>query len=293
MHISECISQVTVALRGDIVKTMSSAPAQRLRCWSFIAVLACAFQSVAPAELIPVRHKEGTVHGFLVLRAEDGRELAVGDLFQIIRGNQVTSRLLFRFKDGSIDDEVTVFSQRGNFRLITDHHVQKGPSYPHPMDMSIDARSGQVTVRSPGKDGKEEVTTDHIDMPPDISNGLILSLAKNILPETPETKVSMIVATPKPRLVTLAISPHGKDPFSIAGSIRKATHYVIKIEIGGIAGKVAPLIGKQPHDIQIWILGGIAPSFVKEEGQLYQGGPDWSIQLTSPVWPHASDSGSK
>jgi hypothetical protein len=52
---------------------------------------------------------------------------------------------------------------------------------------------------------------------------------------------------------------------------------------------VAPLIGKQPPDIQIWIIGGEAPAFVKEEGILYQGGPIWTIQLTSPVWPAASD----
>ena len=272
---------------------MNSVLAQRLRWWSFLAVLAFVFHVAASAELIPVRHKEGTVHGFLVLRSEEGRELAVGDLFQIIRGNQVTSRLLFRFKDGSVDDETTVFSQRGNFQLITDHHIQKGPSFPHPMDLSIDVRSGQVTVRTPGKDGKEEVTTEHVDMPPDLANGMILSLAKNILPSAPETKVPMIVASPKPRLVTLAISPHGKDPFSLAGSSRKAMRYVIKIELGGVAGKIAPLIGKQPHDIQIWIIGGEAPAFVKEVGPLYQGGPDWSIQLTSPVWPRKSDSGAK
>jgi hypothetical protein len=98
----------------------------------------------------------------------------VGDLFQVVRGDQVTSRLLFRFKDGSVDDETAVFSQRGDFQLITDHHIQKGPSFPHPMDLSIDVRSGQVTVRSPGKDGKEEVKSEHLDLTPDLVNGLIL-----------------------------------------------------------------------------------------------------------------------
>jgi hypothetical protein len=34
----------------------------------------------------------------------------------------------------------------------------------------------------------------------------------------------------------------------------------------------APLIGKQPPDNQIWIIGGEASAFVKEEGFLYQGG---------------------
>jgi hypothetical protein len=234
---------------------------------------------------------EGTIHGFLALRSKEGRVLAVGDLFQVIRGDRVTSRLVFRFKDGSVDDEITVFSQRGHFRLITDHHIQKGPSFPHPMDMSIDVRSGQVTVRSPGKDGKDEVKSEHLDLPSDLANGLILSMAKNIRPETPETKVPMVVATPQPRLVKVAISPSGEEPFSLMGSRRKAMRFTLKIELGGIAGVVAPLIGKAPPEIQIWIIGGIAPAFVREEGPLYQGGPVWTIQLTSPTWPDLPHSG--
>jgi hypothetical protein len=60
--------------------------------------------------------------------------------------------------------------------------------------------------------------------------------------------VSMVVATPKARLVKLTIAPQGEDPFSIGGSRRRATHYVVKVEIGGVAGLMAPLMGKQPRD---------------------------------------------
>ena len=55
-----------------------------------------------------------------------------------------------------------------------------------------------------------------------------------------------------------------------AGHAYKATQYVIKTEIGGVAGVIAPIIGKQPKDIQVWILGGTAPAFLKLEGQLYR-----------------------
>ena len=61
--------------------------------------------------------------------------------------------------------------------------------------------------------------------------------------------------------------------------------FVLKIELGGLAGIVAPMIGKAPPEIQIWIIGGIAPAFVRDEGPLYRGGPIWIIELTSPVWP--------
>jgi hypothetical protein len=259
-----------------------------LRCLSLIAVLAFALQLHTIAEPVAARHLEGTLHGYLALRSKEGKVLAVGDLVQIVRGDQVTTHLLFRFKDGSIDEETTVFTQRGNFKLISDHHIQKGPFFPHPMDLSIDVPSGQVTVRSPENDGKETVATDHMDLPPDLYNGLIIPIAKNFKPDAPETKVSMIVAAPKPRLVKLAISSRGEEPFSLAGFQRKALAYEIKIELGGVAGVVAPMIGKQPPDIQIWIEGGNVPAFVREEGPLSQGSPILIIQLTSPAWPNES-----
>jgi hypothetical protein len=57
----------------------------------------------------------------------------------------------------------------------------------------------------------------------------------------------------------------------------------LKVEIGGIAGFLAPLVGKQPPDSQMWILDGTAPAFVKSEQPLYLGGPLWRIDLASPV----------
>jgi len=236
---------------------------------------------------VAVRHTEGLVHGFLVLRTLEGSTLADGDLIQVARGDRVTSRLVFRFKDGSVHDETAIFSQRHNFRLLNDHLVQKGPAFQHPIEVSIDGSTGQVTVRNADDDGKEKekVVTDHLDLPPDVANGLVLTLLKNIRSDALQTKVSMVAATPKPRMVKLAITPQGEEPFSIGGSSRKATHYVVKVEIGGAAGLVAPLLGKQPPDTHVWILGGEAPAFVKSEGPLYFGGPIWRIELVSPVWP--------
>jgi hypothetical protein len=72
--------------------------------------------------------------------------------------------------------------------------------------------------------------------------------------------------------------------FEASVSGRKATHYVVKVEIGGMAGAMAELVGKQPPDTHVWILRGEAPAFVKLEGPLYLGGPTWRIELASPVW---------
>ncbi|MGD0736765.1 MAG: hypothetical protein ABR976_16660 [Terracidiphilus sp.] len=258
--------------------------------------MTCAWGASVPdkssAQLIPVRYVQGTVHGFLQMRSDDGQILASGDSVQVAHGSLVTARTTFTFKDGSVDDETTVFSQRGSFRLITDHHLQKGPSFPHPTDVLIDARTGQVTVHSTGKDGKEEVKTDHLTLPPDLANGMVPLVLEHIKAGVAETIVPMLVLTPKPRLIRLIISPQGDAPFSIEGSSRKAIHYEIKINIGGIEGMVAPMVGKAPPNIELWIIGGLAPTFLREQGPIYADGPIMTIELASPVWPDAPKAGS-
>ncbi len=264
---------------------------QRLRSWIMITLFICASQPGAQSARVPVRFVMGTIHGFLELRSDDGRVIASGDLVQVAHGSQITARLTFHFKDGSLDDETTVFSQRRNFQLITDHHIQKGPSFPKPIDLFIDCRSGKVTVRSTEKDGKEEVKTSQLHLPPDLANGLVSAIVENLRPGATETKVSMLAATPSLRLVTLSISSRGEESFSVAGAPRKANHYEIKIELGGVAGVVAPMIGKQPPNIQLWIIGGQAPTFIREQGQLYPDSPIFTIELVSPTWPDSPASG--
>jgi len=108
-----------------------------------------------------------------------------------------------------------------------------------------------------------------------------MNAPSDMMPKT----VSMIAATPKPRLVKLAIASAKPERFSIGGSARQATRYVLKVEIGGIAGLLAPLLGMQPPNSHVWILGGDVPAFLRAEQALYVGGPMWRIELASPVWP--------
>jgi hypothetical protein len=237
------------------------------------------------AEQVAVGYTEGLVHGFLALRTLDGGIVAEGDLSQGSHGERVTTRLTFHFKDGSLHEETAIYSQRRVFQLIKYHLIEKGPTFQHPMETSIDVAAGQVTVRTTDDDGKEKMISQHMNLPLDLANGLTLTLLKNIRPRSTPTKLSMVAATPKPRLVKLAIKAQGEEPFSTADTARKAMHYVVKIEIGGAAGLIAPLIGKEPPDVHVWILLGDAPAFVKSEGPLYYGGPIWRIELASPVWP--------
>jgi len=256
---------------------------------SLIILFFCAL--VVPTSLsaagVSVRFREGLVHGFLVLRSPEGKTLADGDLIQVAHGDRVTSRLTFHFKDGSLHDETAVFSQHGAFRLLSDHLIQSGPSFEHPMEVTINTSSGKITVQYK-EDGKDKIETEHLHLPPDIANGMILVLMKNIPPDAPETTISMVAATPKPRLIKLKITPQAEESFSTGDAKRKGMHFIVKVDLGGLTGLLASVFGKQPPDINVWILQGEAPAFVKSEGPLSVGGPIWRIELVSPVWPQAA-----
>jgi hypothetical protein len=243
------------------------------------------FLSTKPlaADPIEVHRTQGTFHGFLVLKTPEGKTLASGDLIQVAHGDRVTSRLTFHFRDGSLDDEVATYSQHKTFHLISDHHIQRGPSFPKPLDMFIDARSGQITSR----DKEQKSTPHHLDLDSDVCNGILLVLLLNIDPATTPIRLSMVAPTSKPRLVHIVITADGEDRVSIGGRRHKATNYRIKIELGGLAGVVAPVIGKQPADVHFWVLGGDAPAFLREEGQFYENGPIWRVDLVSPTFPSA------
>jgi len=242
------------------------------------------------ASPVAVRYKEGLVHGFLVLTTLDGATVADGDALQTVHGDQVTDRVIYHFRDGSLQDETTVFSQHASFHLISYRLVQKGPAFRHASDLSIRTDSGLVTVHYTDDDGKEKDDAEHMKLPADLANGLVPTLLKDLRPQARPLEVSMVVAAPKPRLVKLAITAQGEEPFSLGTSTRKATRYVVKVEIGGLAGVVAPLVGKQPPDSHIWILGGVAPTFVKSEVLSYMGGPMWRTELLAPAWPRATES---
>jgi hypothetical protein len=145
------------------------------------------------------------------------------------------------------------------------------------VDSHIDAASGQVEVR--GKDGKDKQTRLHL--PEDLSNGLLITLLRN-LPQQSDTTVSLLSTDSKPRLVKFIFRPRGEESFSAGGPARKARHFVGHIEVGGVAGMVASVTGKQPADVNFWVAGGKAPAFIRFLGPLFNGGPVWSIEPAAP-----------
>lgn len=256
-----------------------------LQYFGFIAIL----QGSLAAEPIPVRHVQGYIHGFVVLKDTDDKILASGDMVQFPARSRITTNLTLHFKDGSLHEETAVFSQRKTYELLTYKQIQKGPAFKTPRTLSFNTGTKKVSIEYTDKDGQVKTMSEQVDLPPDIANGMIPMLLTDADPNA-ETTLSMLVSTPKPRIVKLKISPAGEDSFSVAGSGAKAIRYSIKIDIGGITGVAAKVVGKQPPPIQMWIAAGNAPVFLKSEGPLYEDGPIWRIELASPTWPKAPPS---
>jgi hypothetical protein len=84
--------------------------------------------------------------------------------------------------------------------------------------------------------------------------------------------------------VTLQVANTGEEPFSVGGSERKATHYVVKVEIGGVAGLVAPPSASSRRTRTSGSPTATCPRSSAPKAPLYNGGPIWRIELASPTW---------
>jgi hypothetical protein len=235
------------------------------------------------AEPVPVRHLEGVTFGFLVLKDMNGETLAHGELKQVVKPDDpvVMADLRFQFKDGSLYREITKFTQRGVFRLVSDQVVETGPSFKEDSESWIDARTGKITVRT-GEKGKKKTVTKKLDLPNDVANGLLFTIAKNLQASAAETVLSMVATSSKPRLLELHVVP-GEEKTVHGGPLAyQAQHFVIHIKVPGAAGAIAPVIGKKPPDIHLWILKSEAPTFIEFEGPLAEDMPVWRIELSAP-----------
>ncbi len=237
------------------------------------------------AASVPVRFVEGVSRGFLLLRTANGVLVAQGDLFQVVRDGEVDSRMVFRFKDGSVFDETVWFTQRSVFTMQKYHLVQRGPAFTEDSEISMDRATGKYHVKTKArKDGKEEVLEGRLDLPPDVYNGMVLTVARNLPPGASDT-VHIVAFTPTPRLIQLELKPAGKQKVLVGELVKTATHYVLKPHLGIWLQLFVRLLGRVPPDSHAWILADEAPAFVRFEGALSTTGPVCRIEQAIPRWP--------
>jgi hypothetical protein len=243
------------------------------------ALWAITLGTAAPAEPISVRHIQLPMHRFMVARSEAGKIIASGEFSQVVQGDEVTMRLTYHFVDGSIDDETTTYRQQGTFRLVRNHHIQKGPFFVKPVDFTVEASTGIATSRTTDRNGRIHVESEHMDLPDDLANGFVGTLLLNVPHNTTPFRVGILAPVGGGRLIRILISPEGEQSFHTAGQTLKATVFRIHPELGGIVGVIARLIGLQPKDVMVWVLEGEEPAVVRIVGQLGGYGPVVNSEL--------------
>src|ERR1700740_2154262 len=129
--------------------------------------------TAALAEPISVRHIQRPMHRFMVARSEDGKTIASGEFSQVVQDDEVTMRLTYKFVDGSIDDETTTYRQQGTFRLVRNHHIQKGRFFVKPVDFTVEAATGIATSRTADKNGKIHGEREHMALREDRATGVV------------------------------------------------------------------------------------------------------------------------
>ena len=237
------------------------------------------------ADPVRVHFPEGITHGFLVLKSLQGQTLAQGEITALPKGDQMESRLTWRFRDGSLQDEMVVYLQKPVLKLLSYKQIQRGPSFPADVEVAFTREPSRYEVKQREKGQKE--TEEHsgtLELPDDVYNGMTATVLNNLAKDEVAT-AHVLAFTPKPRLVKSTMRAVGEDPIIVGDARRTATRYLVDLEVGGVAGVFAKVAGKEPPDLKFWVLAGPVPAFVKFEGPLFVAGPVWRIELSSPRWP--------
>jgi hypothetical protein len=242
-----------------------------------LAIALC--RPAAHAEQITVKHVQLPMHRFMVARSEAGQIIANVEFSQAVQSDQVTMDVIYRFVDGSIDDEETTYTQQGTFRLVRNHHIQKGPFFTKPVDFTVEAATGIVTSRTIEKNGKMHIESKHINLPDDLANGFVGTLLLNVPHNTSPFRVGMLAPVGGGRLIRLLISPEEEQTVQLSGRSLKATVFRVHPELGGIVSVIARLLGIQPKDVMVWVLEGEEPAVAVVVGQLGGSGPVVSADL--------------
>ena len=85
----------------------------------------------------------------------------------------------------------------------------------------------------------------------------------------------------------LEITPDGTERLAIGGRRRKVARWRIRIDLGGLAEVLAPILGKKPPESRLWILYGEAPTFLASDTPLAAATPPLRMEVVGPFWPRA------
>jgi hypothetical protein len=150
----------------------------------------------------------------------------------------------------------------------------------------MERATGKYSVKTKAhKDEKETVLQGTLELPPDVYNGLILSVVKDLPKEATET-VHFMAFTPEPRLIQLLVAPAGEQKILVGDLAKTAVHYKLKPQLGIWLKLFATVLGRVPPDEHVWILMDDVPAFVRFEGLSTRRGPSGESNCRVPAGPN-------
>ncbi len=116
----------------------------------------------------------------------------------------------------------------------------------------------------------------------------MLPILKNLPPGTSATG-HMLAFTPKPYRLVTEQRAEGEDKFVVGDFGRTATRYLVKLELRGLTGVVASVIGKDPPDLRYWITTGPAPWVREARGTDVPEGPELARRVSDTALARGVD----
>jgi hypothetical protein len=109
---------------------------------------------------------------------------------------------------------------------------QRGPISTEDTEISLERATRTYRVKTKAhKNGQKKVLEGTLDLPPDVYNGMVLTIAKN-LPKGASETVHMVAFTPAPRLIKLEVTPVDEHKALIGDLTKPAIHYLFKPRLG-------------------------------------------------------------
>ncbi len=156
------------------------------RSLAILLLLACALSSASiSATPVAVLYQEGLLHGFLTLKTLDGtlhrgRRCHPGPSWQSDH-DPPHIPLQGRFATGR-KPPFSLNAATSGSSVITS--CRRGRRSSNATEVTIALSTGQVTIQYTDDDGKDKTVSERMKLPPDLANGLVLTLLKNLPPDS-------------------------------------------------------------------------------------------------------------
>jgi hypothetical protein len=162
---------------------------------------------------------------------------------------------------------------------------QRGPISTEDTEISLERATRTYRVKTKAhKNGQEKVPEGTLDLPPNVYNGMVLTIAKN-LPKGASETVHMVAFTPAPRLIKLEVTPVDEHKALIGDLTKPAIHYLLQASARKLAQALRHVARSRATGLSGLDRHRRGAGIREVRGATYATGPVWRVEVTSPRGP--------